>query len=200
MRADDTDVWAWKRRSDQLARRERDWAAHTNALRTEDASRWVNRQERCLTQPRSTINISMPTGPCRRPTAEAVAAHGLPGRLGQAGFRERSLRMGRTSLRREELAETRGLAMRRTGTAPWRWPSFCACATGCALLAICALVALISLESRTFRKPTPDPGVITAAVRSRFTPASKFCGYDCRSPRRRRLRPRLPVARRGRGQ
>ena len=36
-RADGLDVWVWNRRFEQLARMERDWAAHTSALETADA-------------------------------------------------------------------------------------------------------------------------------------------------------------------
>ena len=42
-RADGTHAWVWDRRSKQLARTERDWAAHTTALGTADAAKWVNR-------------------------------------------------------------------------------------------------------------------------------------------------------------
>jgi len=55
-RADGAVVWAWDRRAEQLARMERDWAAHTTALETADAAKWVNRQENRSTQPRATID------------------------------------------------------------------------------------------------------------------------------------------------
>ncbi len=61
-RADGTDLWARHHRLEQLARMGRDLAAHTAALGTADAAKWVNRQEHCLTQPRATISMSMPTG------------------------------------------------------------------------------------------------------------------------------------------
>jgi hypothetical protein len=77
-RADGTVVWVWNSRSKQLARTERDFAAHTTALEMADAAKRVNRQEYCLTQPRATIIMSMPAGPCGRPTAEAAEPR-LPG-------------------------------------------------------------------------------------------------------------------------
>ena len=40
-RADGAVVWAWKRRAEQLARMERDLMAHTTALGTADAAKWV---------------------------------------------------------------------------------------------------------------------------------------------------------------
>jgi hypothetical protein len=63
VRADGAVVWVWKRRSEQLARMERDWVAHTTALGTADAAKGVNRQEYCSTQPRATISMGMTTGP-----------------------------------------------------------------------------------------------------------------------------------------
>ena len=72
-RADGAVVWVWNRRAEQLARRERDLAAYTAALETADAAKWVNRQEHCSTQPRATISMSIPTGPCGRPAAESAA-------------------------------------------------------------------------------------------------------------------------------
>ena len=71
-RADGAVVWVWNRRSEQLARMERDWAAPTTALGTAGAAKWVNRREYCLTQPRATISINIPTGPCGGPAAEAA--------------------------------------------------------------------------------------------------------------------------------
>ena len=71
-RADGTHAWVWNRRSEQLVRMERDWAAHTMVLGTADAAKWVSRQENRLTQPRATISTSMPAGRCGRPTAEAA--------------------------------------------------------------------------------------------------------------------------------
>jgi hypothetical protein len=46
--------------------------AHTTALGTADAGKGVSRQEHCLTQPRATISINIPTGPCGKPTTEAA--------------------------------------------------------------------------------------------------------------------------------
>jgi hypothetical protein len=48
-RADGAVVWVWNRRSEQLERMERDWAAHTTALGTAGAAKWVKRREYCLT-------------------------------------------------------------------------------------------------------------------------------------------------------
>ncbi len=70
-RADGAVVWVWNRRSKQLERMERDWVAPITALGTAGAAKWVNRHEYCLTQPRATISINIPTGPCVRPAAEA---------------------------------------------------------------------------------------------------------------------------------
>jgi hypothetical protein len=72
-RADGTGVWACYHRAEQLARQERDWAAHTTVLRTADAAKWVNRQEHCLTQPHAAISMSLSTGPCGREAAEAAS-------------------------------------------------------------------------------------------------------------------------------
>ena len=44
----------------------------TTALGTADAAKWVNRHNYCLTQPRATISINIPTGPCGGPAAEAA--------------------------------------------------------------------------------------------------------------------------------
>ena len=68
-RADGIDIWVWNRRTKQLARMERDFAAHTTALETADAAKWVNRQEYCLTQPRATISMGISTGPSGRSVA-----------------------------------------------------------------------------------------------------------------------------------
>ena len=70
--ADGAGVWVWNRRSEQLERMEHDWAAPTTALGTAGAAKWVNRHEYCLTQPRATISINIPTGPCGGPAAEAA--------------------------------------------------------------------------------------------------------------------------------
>ena len=72
MGAHGTHAWVYDRRIKQLARMERDWAARNTALGTADAAKWVNRQEHCLTQPRATISINLPTGPCGRPATEAA--------------------------------------------------------------------------------------------------------------------------------
>jgi hypothetical protein len=60
------------------------------------AAKWVNRQENCSTQPRATISINIPTGPCGGPAAEAaerrLGAH--PHRkilAGEGGTRRASL-------------------------------------------------------------------------------------------------------------
>ena len=71
-RADGAVVWAWNRRVEQLARMERDLAAHTTALGTADAAKWVSRQENRSTQPRATVSMIIPTGRCGGPTAEAA--------------------------------------------------------------------------------------------------------------------------------
>ena len=93
-RADGAVVWVWDRRFEQLARMERDLAAHTTALETADAAKWVKRREYCSTQPRATISINIPTGPCGGPAAEAaerrLGAHPhwkfLAGMVGHAGL------------------------------------------------------------------------------------------------------------------
>ena len=72
-RADGTHAWVWDRRAEQLARMERDMAAHTTALETADAAKWVNRQEYCSTQPRATISMGMSTGPGVRSVTESAA-------------------------------------------------------------------------------------------------------------------------------
>ena len=71
-RADGAVVWVWDRRIEQLERMECDWAAQTMALGTADAGKGVNRREHCLTQPRATISINMPTGLCGRSATEAA--------------------------------------------------------------------------------------------------------------------------------
>jgi hypothetical protein len=92
-RADGAVVWVWNRRFEQLARLERDWTAHTTALGTAGAAKWVNRHEYCLTQPRATISINIPAGPCGRSVTEAaerrLGAHPhwkFLRRVGQAGL------------------------------------------------------------------------------------------------------------------
>jgi hypothetical protein len=70
--ADETGAWVWNRRTEQLARMECDWAAHTTALGTADAAKWVSRQKNRSTQPRATIGMCISTGRCGRPTAEAA--------------------------------------------------------------------------------------------------------------------------------
>ena len=71
-RADGAVVWVWDRRFEQLARMEHDWVAHTTALGTAGAAKWVNRHEYCATQPRATISITIPPDPCEGPAAEAA--------------------------------------------------------------------------------------------------------------------------------
>ena len=71
-RADGTHAWVCDRRSEQLARMERDLTAHTAALGTADAAKWVNRREYCSTQPCTTINMSISAGPCGRSVTEAA--------------------------------------------------------------------------------------------------------------------------------
>ena len=78
-RADGAGFWVWNRRAEQLARMEHDLTAHTASLEKADAAKWVNRHEYCLTQPRATISINIPTGPCGGPAAEAAER-----RLGQS--------------------------------------------------------------------------------------------------------------------
>ena len=71
-RADGAGVWVWDRRFEQLARMERDLAAHTAALETADAAKWVKRREYCSTQPRATINMNMSAGLCGRSVTESA--------------------------------------------------------------------------------------------------------------------------------
>jgi hypothetical protein len=51
---------------------ERDLTAHTAAFETADASKWVNRQEHCSTQPRATINMNISAGPSGRSVTESA--------------------------------------------------------------------------------------------------------------------------------
>jgi hypothetical protein len=71
-RADGTHAWVCDRRSEQLARMERDWSAHTTALETADAAKWVNRRENCSTQPRATISMGIAAGPSGRSVTESA--------------------------------------------------------------------------------------------------------------------------------
>jgi len=71
-RAHGTHAWVYDRRIKQLARMERDWAAYTTALETADATKWVNRQEYCSTQPRATISMDISTGLCGRSVTESA--------------------------------------------------------------------------------------------------------------------------------
>ena len=71
-RADGAGLWAWDRRAEQLARMEHDLTAHTAALETADAAKWVNRQEYCSTQRRATISMGNSTGPSGRSVTEAA--------------------------------------------------------------------------------------------------------------------------------
>ena len=65
-------------RAEQLPRMERDLAAHTTALETADAAKWVNRQEHCSTQPRATISMGISTGPSgRSPSLGSMCAQML---------------------------------------------------------------------------------------------------------------------------
>jgi hypothetical protein len=72
-RADGTHAWVWDHRFEQLARMERDLMAHTTALGTADAAKWVKRQEYCSTQPRATISMGISTGPSGRSATESAA-------------------------------------------------------------------------------------------------------------------------------
>jgi hypothetical protein len=47
--------------------------AHTTALETADAAKWVRRRENCSTQPRATISTSISTGPCVSSVTESAA-------------------------------------------------------------------------------------------------------------------------------
>jgi hypothetical protein len=71
-RADGAGVWVWNRRSEQLARMERDLMAHTAALGTADAAKWVKRRENCSTQPRATISMGISAGLCGRSVTESA--------------------------------------------------------------------------------------------------------------------------------
>ena len=71
-RADGAGVWVWNRRAERLACTERDLTAHTAALETADAAKWVKRRENCSTQPSATINMNMSAGPCGRSVTEAA--------------------------------------------------------------------------------------------------------------------------------
>ena len=55
---------------------ERDLTAHTAAFETADASKWVNRQGHCSTQPRATINMNISTSPSGRSVTEAAERRG----------------------------------------------------------------------------------------------------------------------------
>ncbi len=70
-RADGTHAWVWDRRFEQLARMERDWAAHTTALETADAVKGVHRPKDCATKASKRRGINITAGPCGRPTAES---------------------------------------------------------------------------------------------------------------------------------
>ena len=70
--ADGTDDWVWNRGFEQLARPERDWAAHATALGTADAAKWVNRQEYCSKQARKRVSRDLPAGSRWRPTLESA--------------------------------------------------------------------------------------------------------------------------------
>jgi hypothetical protein len=49
-----------------------DLMAHTTALGTADAAKWVKRREFCSTQPRATISMGISTGPSGRSVTEAA--------------------------------------------------------------------------------------------------------------------------------
>ncbi len=93
-RADGTHAWVCDRRSKQLAHTERDWSAHTAALGTAGAAKWVNWHEYCLTQPRATISINfrqVPAGdrPRKQPSGvwgPTPIGNSWQGRVGQAGL------------------------------------------------------------------------------------------------------------------
>ena len=71
-RADGAGLWAWDRRAEQLARMERDLTAHTAALGTADAAKWVKRRENCSTQPRATISMGISASLCGRSATESA--------------------------------------------------------------------------------------------------------------------------------
>ena len=79
-RADGAGLWTWDHRAEQLARMERDLTAHTAALETADAAKWVNRQEYCSTQPRANLCIDTrdPRDEARVPRAEWPAGPDIP--------------------------------------------------------------------------------------------------------------------------
>ena len=95
----DVTVWAWNRRSEQLARGARDWApARSTVLGTADAVKWVNRWKYRLSRSLNCLTVTPPPPAraprpadehhdeqddrsmlCgRRPTAAATAASGGP--------------------------------------------------------------------------------------------------------------------------
>ena len=82
-RADGAVVWAWNRLSEQLARMERDWAAHTTALGTADAAKWVSRQEHCAAKACKRRGINETAGPCWRSTAESARRRRGPSSMGK---------------------------------------------------------------------------------------------------------------------
>ena len=71
-RADGTHAWVWDRRSEQLARMERDWAAHATPVETADAAKWVHRPKDCATRARKRRGIIVTAGPCGRSNAESA--------------------------------------------------------------------------------------------------------------------------------
>ena len=77
-RANGAGLWAWDRRAEQLARMERDLTAHTAALGTADAAKWVNRREYCSTQPRATISMGISAGLCGRSVTESAERRRWP--------------------------------------------------------------------------------------------------------------------------
>ncbi len=103
-RADGAVVWVWHRRIKQLARMERGLMAHTTALGTADAAKWVKRREHYLTQPCATISTSRTAGLCRRPAPLAPPPLETPCRVGQTGL---LFRVSKTSCGSGEIASSR---------------------------------------------------------------------------------------------
>ncbi len=88
-RADGAVVWVWNRRSEQLERMERDWAAHTTAFGTAGASKWVNRHEYCLTISIKFRRVPAGDRPRKQPSGvwgPTPIGNSWQGRVGQAGL------------------------------------------------------------------------------------------------------------------
>ena len=77
-RTDGTHARVWDHRFEQLARIRRDLMAHTTALETADAAKWVKRQEYCSTQPRATISMGISTSLCGRSATESAERRRWP--------------------------------------------------------------------------------------------------------------------------